>query len=296
MRYAPVIAFWALGILWGSNFFYMKLASAVLSPLQIVIFRVFFGFLAVAVYAAAKGYLKRAHLKYTLHFTVMAILATVFYFGWFAAGVALLPSGIAGALSGASPLFAFLIAAVFLPDERITLRKALGILAGFAGVILIADPFAADISEGNIIGALYIMIGSVSLGASFVYARKYVAGIQIPSAALTTYQLAASLVILTLITDFSGMGAIFDDKPVAALLVVGLGLMGTGVAYITYYYLVSTSGAVTAASATYVPPVVALFIGTVIAGEDIGLMDFLATGLIFTGVLLLRDKPKPKAI
>ena len=42
---------------------------------------------------------------------------------------------------------------------------------------------------------------------------------------------------------------------------VGLGILGTGVAYVLYYFIVDHLGAVTASSATYIPPVVALGIG-----------------------------------
>ena len=73
-------------------------------------------------------------------------------------------------------------------------------------------------------------------------------------------------------------------------LVVGLGLLGTGLAYILYYYIVKQLGAVSASSVTYIPPVVALLIGALIVGEPIEMADYGATLLIFTGVFLLKRK------
>jgi drug/metabolite transporter (DMT)-like permease len=69
---------------------------------------------------------------------------------------------------------------------------------------------------------------------------------------------------------------------------VGLGLLGTGVAYILYYYIVSSLGAVTASSVTYIPPIVALVIGGVFVGEPIGVIEYFSVGLILLGVFLLK--------
>lgn len=81
------------------------------------------------------------------------------------------------------------------------------------------------------------------------------------------------------------------DLHAAAGLIVGLGLLGTGLAYILYYYLVEKLGVISAASVTYLPPVVALLIGALIVGEPLGLADYAATGLILLGVVLLNRRP-----
>ena len=60
-------------------------------------------------------------------------------------------------------------------------------------------------------------------------------------------------------------------------LVFGLGLGGTGLAYLAYYYFVVNLGAVTASGVTYIPPVVALLIGAVLVGDDIHPLSYAAT-------------------
>ena len=135
------IAFVALGVIWGSNFVFMKWASDTITPGQITFLRVLFGFLPILLYAAIRHVLDRRHLRYVHHFVVMSLLATSVYYFAFAAGTALLPSGIAGALSGAIPLFSYITAAAMLSSERVTRLRTLGVLIGFAGVLLIARPW-----------------------------------------------------------------------------------------------------------------------------------------------------------
>ncbi|WP_031480575.1 DMT family transporter [Maridesulfovibrio frigidus] len=286
----PVIAFILLGTIWGSNFIYMKLASELISPAQIVFFRVLFGFLPILAYALFKKSLRIAHLKHSVHFIVMALLATTLYYYSFAKGASLLLSGLAGALSGSIPLFAFILAIIFIPEEKPSLMKILGIVIGFIGVVIIARPSGDSLLSSNFEGVLYMIAGSLSVGASFVYARKFITPLNIPASALTTYQLGFAMILLAATTSYDGIGNIWGNYNAAIGLVVGLGLLGTGLAYIIYYYIVSTLGAVSASSVTYIPPLVALLIGAVIIGEPIELIDYLATALIFVGVYMLKRR------
>jgi drug/metabolite transporter (DMT)-like permease len=86
----------------------------------------------------------------------------------------------------------------------------------------------------------------------------------------------------------SGAGAIRDDTRATVGVVVGLGPLGTGVAYILYYLIVDRLGAITASSATYIPPVVALATGWLLVGEPLSILDALGVLLILTGVVILR--------
>jgi len=286
----PIIAFCSLGVIWGSNFIYMKLASNLISPVQIVFFRVLFGFIPVVIYAQWRGVLRLQHAKYIGHFFVMGMLATAVYYYGFAKGTSLLLSGVAGAVSGAIPLFSFILAVLFIAEEKASAIKCAGVMIGFVGVVMICRPWDMDIASTNLEGVLYLVTGSLCLAAAFVYAKKFIIPLGIPAAALTTYQLGIGLLALTLVTDYRGIDQIFTSTHAAMGLVVGLGLLGTGLAYILYYYIIDNLGAVAASSVTYIPPVVALLIGALLVGEPIGWTDYGATTLIFVGVFLLKRK------
>ena len=118
--------------------------------------------------------------------------------------------------------------------------------------------------------------------------KKYVTPIGLPVASLTTYQLGFGLIILALLTDYNGIGNLWTAAHASIGLVIGLGVLGTGLAYIIYYYIVKKLGAVTASSVTYIPPIVALLIGYLLVNEPIEIADIGATILIFTGVILLK--------
>lgn len=296
MSRAAGVAFVTVGLIWGTNFITMKWALETITAGQVTLLRVLFGFLPVLAYGIIRRSFSRSHVRHLHHFVVMSVLATSLYYFLFAAGTELLPSGIAGALSASIPLFSFLCAAVLLRSEQITAVRLVGVLTGLAGVVLIARPWTAT-GAVDPLGVAYMLLGSASVGLSFVYARRFLSPLEIPAAALTTYQIGLALVILLLVTDLDGITAITRDARATVGVVVGLGLLGTGVAFVLYYFIVERLGAVTAASATYIPPVVAVLIGWLLVGEELDALDGLAMVLILAGVLILRlgspRQPRP---
>jgi drug/metabolite transporter (DMT)-like permease len=287
MKTAAYLAFALLGVIWGTNFIFTKWAAVWITPGQIVLLRVLFGFVPVLVFALASRALKWWHVRHAHHFLVMALLATVVYYYAFAQGTALLLSSVAGMLSGAIPLFSFLAALLLLRDEPLNGRSIGGMVVGFIGVLLAARPWTGGASQVNLAGVLYMLAGAFSVGCSFVYARKFLSPLGIPPVALCCYQIGLALVMLLLVTDMRGATRIFTDRHASLGLILGLGLTGTGVAYIIYYFIVQRLGAVAAAGVTYVPPVVALFIG-VLAGEPLRALDLVAIAAILLGVFILQ--------
>ena len=145
------LAYLGLGIIWGTNFLYMKWAAQIITPSQIVFLRVMSGFFPVLILAISQGQIRKSHLKLAHHFFVMSLLATTIYFYCFAKGTAFLDSGIAGALSGSIPIFSALTAFLFLNEEKVNFLKFIGILVGFLGRTL------AKIFCGMIISHFYFI-------------------------------------------------------------------------------------------------------------------------------------------
>lgn len=285
MNPLALLALLLLGTIWGTNFVFMKWAGEWLSAEQIVLLRVAFGFLPLLLFALWRGDLKPSHWRYGHHLVVMAILASALYYYAFAVGTLLLPSSVAGMLSGAIPLFATVASFVFLRNEPIRRATVVGVLVGYFGVLLIAQPWQALSGETSIVGVAYVLLGALSVGLSFVYARRFLVQSPLSNVALSTYQTGLSLLILLPLVPLEGMASISQDTRALLGATVGLGLLGTGLAYVLYYFLVQELGAVMAASTTYIPPVVALVIGVAFLDEAIGVRELVAMGLILLGVL-----------
>ena len=90
------------------------------------------------------------------------------------------------------------------------MAKAAGVALGFLGVLLIARPWSS-VGSIDIRGVIYMLAGSISVGCSFVYARKFISPLKLPAVALATYQIGLAIIFLFLVTSLHGIGAVFKD-------------------------------------------------------------------------------------
>jgi drug/metabolite transporter (DMT)-like permease len=294
MKRSALLAFCFLGLIWGSNFIFVKWAAAHIDPVQITMLRVIFGFIPVFLYSLWRGDLSWSQLRHIHHFVVMALMATALYYYAVARGTVLLPSGIAGMLSGAIPLFTLACTFLFLREEPLGSGRIAGLFLGLLGVLLVARPWSAS-GEIDIHGIAWMIGGSLSVGCSFVYARKFVSPLKLPAAALTTWQIGIGMVLLALVTPTQGIIEVFADHRAAVGLIFGLGFCGTGLAYVAYYHIVENLGALAASSVTYVPPVVALLISVALVGEDVPPTGYMALVSILAGVCLVQRSSRSQA-
>ena len=292
---STLLAFVGLGIVWGATFPITKLVLPYVGPTQIVLIRVVSGFVPLLCYCVITGQMRLAHWRLWPHFLAMSFLATTLYYIAYAWAATEMLSGVASVLSGTAPLLVFVFSAIFLPHERLNWRKAVGVLIGFAGVMLVANPTTSAVTQTTVTGLAFLLLGAISLSLSFIYARKFLAQFAIPASALVTYQLGIGSIVLLLVTPKDGIEQILAFPGPAFALVVGLGVLGTGLAYLLYYLIVQRLGAVAASSSTYLPPLVGLVISVALMGEEVSWTSYAAMVCILSGVWLLRDtKPQPK--
>jgi drug/metabolite transporter (DMT)-like permease len=281
------LVFALLGLFWGSNFIYMKWAAELITPAQITLLRVFFGFLPLALVAWRKGVIHRDQVRHLPHFFVMAALATAFYYFAIAEGTALLPSGTAGVLGGSIPLFTAVATLLFLRTEKPNALMLVGVLVGFAGIVLIARPWEGSDRTIDIMGVFWMLAATTILGVSYVYVRRFLSPHNLPPLALATWQTGLALLVLLLIVDRTGTGNILQNWHAAAGVAIGLGVLGTGMAFLIYYYLLQELGAVAASGATYITPNVALLIGWA-TGEKVGILEISAIILVLASIAMLQ--------
>ncbi|MFA1671415.1 EamA family transporter [Rhizobium mongolense] len=162
-----------------------------------------------------------------------------------------------------------------------------GVLVGFAGIVLIARPWESADRTIDIIGVFWMLGGTTILGVSNGYVRRFLSPFNLPPLALATWQTGLALLVLLAVTDRTGISDILQNWHAATGVAVGLGVLGTGMAFLICYYLLQELGAVAASGATYITPNVALLIGWA-AGEIVGVLEIAAIPLVLTSIAMLQ--------
>jgi len=174
--------------------------------------------------------------------------------------------------------------------------QAAGLIAGFAGAVLIFTPWRA-VSGLVSAGGLECLAASISYAVSFIYMDRYLARRGISPVPLSACQLLAAAVMLAVALAVSGARAPHVTAESAAALAV-LGIIGTGIAYVLNYQIITSDGATAASTVTYLLPVVAIMLGVLVLNETISATTLAGIALVLGGVALTRVKrtrPKPKA-
>jgi drug/metabolite transporter (DMT)-like permease len=288
-RSTPVewLVFLALGIAWGSSYLFIKIGVETLTPFTLVAGRLAIGagVLAVAM-AITRAALPRSRSVY-LHLLVVAMLGIVIPFFLITWGEQSIDSGLASILNGTVPLFAIVLAAMVLPDEPITVNRLAGLLIGFAGVVVLTSP-ALRSSGSSLQGEIALIGASISYGATGVYARRNVRDVAaLPSAFLEVgFAFLITLVAAFLLED--PLATRVEGSTV--LSIAWLGLIGSGLAFMAFFFLLGRWGATRTALVAYLIPPVGIVLGVVVRGELITLPVVIGTILIIGGVALVNAR------
>jgi drug/metabolite transporter (DMT)-like permease len=286
---ASLLRLGALACIWGSSFLFIELALRGLTPIQIVLGRLGAAVVVLLGIVVARRQALPRPAKMWLHLALMGVVANIipfFLFGW---GQQFITSGLAGVLNGTTPLFTLGIAAAALDEERLSRNRTLGLLIGFFGVIVVVGPWDQNPLTSHIPGQLACLGAAACYGVAFVYTRRFLANRGHPPLALATGQLAAATVILGLAAPLVAATPPLLTPTVLAS-VVALGAMGTGIAYLLFYRLITDAGATNASMVTYLIPVVAVILGVAALGEPVGWNLFAGAAVVIAGIALAEGR------
>jgi drug/metabolite transporter (DMT)-like permease len=274
-----------LSVLWGGSFFFVAVALRELPPMTLVLGRV--ALAAAFIYPIFK--VQGGSLPTTLAgwkpFVVMGLFNNIIPFSLIFAGQARITSGLASVLNATTPLFALLVLAS-LGDEKLILRRVVGVLIGLGGVYVLRDPDMVQ-SESQTFGMLLCLGGALSYGFAGLWGRRKFT--DVPPLTTTTCQLISSSIFMAIIA------AAVDQPwrlPMPGLAtwsaVAGLAALSTALAYIIFFRIMARSGASNVMLVTLLIPVTAILLGVLVLGEPL-LPREIVGALVIAASLLVID-------
>jgi drug/metabolite transporter (DMT)-like permease len=276
-RYPLMLA--VLGASWGASYLFIKVGVRDLSPAVLIEIRLLCA-VPVLVVFAWRRYGPAALVAARRQAVVLGVLNAAVPFTLIAWGEKRVDSGTAAVANSSVPIFVALIALRFVPSERSTGLRLVGVVLGLAGVGVLAGVHPPGGPRGAV-GTGAIVLASVSYAAANLYAGRHMS---LGGSVLAATSMAAALVLLlplalaTLPTHAPGW------KPVASA--VALGLLGTAFAQILAYRLIRLYGSARAVLVAYLLPAFALLYGALFLSEPLTLQKLAGLGLILGGVAL----------
>lgn len=204
-------------------------------------------------------------------------------------------SSLAAVIFATMPFFTGIISHILLPQERLTKQVIVGMIVGFAGTIAL---FSNNLSlNGPVFGMVSLLLSSVFCSWATVLIKRDLN--DIPAAQLSILQIPAGLVVLIPPMMFE-LPIQFDINFTSVGTLLYLAILGTGVAFIGWYYLLKRVSAVALSLMTFLEPLVAIGLGYLLLDERLESHFLLGGSLILVGVLIAtiqrRSTPKPGQI
>ncbi len=280
-----------LALLWGGSYFYIAIAIKVVPAFTIVAFRVVLG--GALLYLAVRASVARMPRDGASWrgFFVMGFLNNVVPFSLIAWAQSHVTSGLAAILNATTPLFAVVLAHYLTGDERMTAGRVAGLIVGFLGVVAMIGPDALGGMSTDLLAELALLAASVFYAFSSIYARRFGRAGQTPIVSATGQFAGAAVMMVPL--------ALVIDRPwtlpmpgldVWAAL-IALATLSSAVAYILYYRILKTAGAVNLMLVTFLVPVSAILLGAVFLHERLASADFVGMALIALGLAAIDGRP-----
>ena len=287
MRARDIVELLALAALWGASFLFMRVAVPAFGPLALAFLRVFGAALLLVPLLAAGGEVA-ALRRHWRPIAIVGFVNSALPFLCFAYAALTINAGVSAIFNSATPLFAAIVAWLWLGDRMTPLRIA-GLAIGFAGVLWIGWD-KADFGPGGSAGAIgACLLATMSYGMAPSLTKRHLGGVP-PLAVAAGSQVAASIFLA--VPAALAWPAIAPSAQ-AWLMMALLAFLGTGFAYVLYFRLIANAGPTNAVAVTYLIPIFAIVWGGLFLAEQVTVTLVAGCLVIFVGTALATGVLQP---
>jgi drug/metabolite transporter (DMT)-like permease len=273
----------AFCLLWSSAFAVAKLAIADCPPLLVLTARFLLAGVVIIGAAAVFGVRLNLSRRELLLFALLGIANQAVYLGLSYVGIRSTSSGLAALVISANPVLTAVLAVAFL-DERMTWRKAMGLLLGLGGVAFVVESRMAG-GVDHPVGVAFLLVALVSLVGGTILYKKLApkGGLWVGNG---VQSLAAGLATLPFAFAFENVSDIVPSWRLAASLAY-LALFVSIFAYLLWFHLLNVSGATAASSYHFMMPPLGMLFGWLLLGEQVALTDLIGIVPVALGIYLV---------
>jgi len=275
-----------LCLIWGSTWLFIKLGLADLPPFTFAGIRFVIASTILLAIIKARGLsLPRTRADWTL-LAVTGVLSFSFNYGLVFWGEQYISSGLAALLQATIPAFGLVIAHYYLPGEQMTPVKIFGVLLGVAGVGVVFSNQLSAAGPRALAGCAALVFGSACAAYANVLVKSR--GSKLDPAILAGGQMIFGLPPLLLIgISLEGNPFHFHWTRMAIVALFYLAIVGSVVAFLSYYWLVQHMDVTKTMLVALVTPVIAVALGVIVLHEELNWRTFAGGAMIMFGIGLI---------
>ncbi len=276
-----------LSLIWGGSFLFVGIAVKELPALLIVLARVgMAALILLPIHLIVLGRLPR-NAKTWIACGGMSIMNNAIPFTLISWGQHHITGGLASVVNATTPMFATIFMAL-AAYEAITMRKAIALVIGFVGVVILQGADFSDLGNQTW-GILAVAVASLFYGLSAPWSKKMLVGI--PPLTTATCQLSLSTLIMTaIVLLFADPGQYAAAAPKTWAALLGLAAISTSLAYLIFFRIIERAGPSFVSLVTMLVPVSAILLGYLFLGEALTMREIVGALVIGSALVIIDGR------
>jgi len=277
-----------LGLIWGSSFFNIKIATYSYDPFTLALVRVIFASIPLFLLCKYKNIKIEAFSKKWKPYALIGFCNIAIPFTLIAIGTAKINSYLAAMLMSTTPMSGSILAHFFTKDEKITFLKSIGILIGFLGIVFLFFD-KVIINESNYIYVLITILGSTfySIGGILTLRLKTKGNENVTTS--TTLWSVIFLFPLSMIFETPWQ---LTPSIESTLSLLYLGVVATGLAWLIRFRILTVNGLVFQTQVAYLIPIFGVLFGYFLMDEIITWRVLISLTIIILGIYIVKKNNK----
>ena len=286
------IAFVAVCVIWGTTYLGIKVALETIPPFLMGGIRYVIAGVLLSSILVARGEKLPPPAEWG-RIAFLGFLMITLGNGGVNWGEQYLASGITAVVIATSPFWMVAVDACFPGGEKLSMRKFIGLAVGFSGIVLLVWPdLTLEGANGRqvLLGVLALQIACLGWSISSSYTKRNAVNRSVLSVAAV--QMFFGGLFMLLIGTVSGEWSVISLNPRTASALAYLIVAGSLVAFAAYSYALRHLPISTVSLYTYVNPVIAVALGTLLLGEPFRVSMIVAALVIVSGIAIVRSKQR----
>ena len=277
-----------LSAIWGASFLFIEMALVALSPASLVFFRVLIGAMTLGFVIIVTRRALPKQASFWLSTFVMGVINNIIPFTLIAYGQVTITGGMASIINANTAFFGVLVAAIFIVNERLSTHRLIGVIIGVSGVVIVVGPSELSQFDLTSIGQLAVILATLSYAFASVWGRLKLQGYDsIVTAFATTLSASLILGVYLLITQSF---PVFDVTISLVIVAIGLGMIGTGYAYMIYFRILALAGASNLMLVTIIVPIFAVTLDAIFLSQWVSVREMIGFCIIALGLAVMDGR------
>jgi drug/metabolite transporter (DMT)-like permease len=277
-------------MLWGSSYFFIAVLSSEVPPLTIAALRTLPAAAVLLLIVLSLGYRLPATLAEWRLFVGFSVFNSVLPFLLIVWGQSRTTGGMAAILNATAPLFGIFLAHVLTHDEKLSWRKAAGILVGIVGVSVLMGRDVLAGASADLLARLALIAAPFLYVCASIFVRRRLGGY--PPFVIAAMQMTGSVFVavpLALALDRPWEQAAPPVGAVAAI--VAMGVLGSALPSLCHFTVLQRAGATNASLVTLIMPITPILLGGVFLGERLSATDVTGALIIAAALTMIDGRP-----